>query len=96
MQRFVDTFFQPTPPCAFNGQFIQSELDRLLSEGSIVECKTKPRCVTPISVVPKSSGDFRLVHDLRHINKYCDPPKFSYTDINVGPFHVNVNPTVKF
>ena len=90
--------FTTTPPaCEYDnrqftdkeGQFIESELNRLLSEGSIVECKTKPRCVTPISVVPKSSGDFRLVHDLRHINKYCDPPKFSYTDINVVLENIN-------
>jgi len=90
--------FKSTPPaCEFKNrefsfkekQFINSEIERLLSEGSIVECESKPRCVTPISVVPKPSGGLRLVHDLRHINKYCDPPKFSYTDINVVLEHIN-------
>ncbi|KAK3734246.1 hypothetical protein RRG08_049664 [Elysia crispata] len=35
-----------------------------------------------ISVVPKRSGDFRLILDLRRVNTHCVPRRFSYTDIN--------------
>ena len=65
-------------------QFITQEINSLLKNNCIVRCNytEKPLCVSGISVVPKRSGDFRLILDLRRVNTHCVPPKFSYTDIN--------------
>ena len=38
--------------------------------------------MSQISCVPKKNGKFRLVTDLRHINKQSIPPKIKYEDIN--------------
>ncbi len=40
--------------------FILGELD----SGNYVACRAKPRVVSAIGAVPKSSGGFRLIHDL--------------------------------
>ena len=64
--------------------FIKQEIDSLLKSKCIVRSnfEEKPHCISGISVVPKKSGDFRLILDLRKVNAFCEPPKFSYTDIN--------------
>lgn len=85
-------FTSPPPSFEINNRifsnseyhFIKHELDSLLKSKCIVRCNSeeKPHCVSGISVVPKKAGDFRLILDLRKVNDFCDPPKFSYTDIN--------------
>ena len=37
--------------------------------------------ISPINVVPKKKG-FRLVTDLRHLNKFIKPPAFTYSSID--------------
>ena len=61
--------------------FINKELTRLLLLDAIEPCNTKPKCVSPISVVPKKKNKNRLIIDLRALNDYCDPPKFVNEDI---------------
>lgn len=62
--------------------FVTRELDRLVQEGAISECKNfKPKCVLPITVVPKKNGKLRLVLDCRHTNGFMSVPKFSQEGI---------------
>ena len=63
-------------------EFLSSEISNLLLLGCIERVYTKPKCVSPISCVPKKNGKIRLVTDLRHINKQSIPPKIKYEDIN--------------
>ena len=60
--------------------FIVQELKNLVKAGCIVQCKEKPRCVSPISTVPKKDS-FRLITDLRRVNSFCDARSFIYEDI---------------
>ena len=62
--------------------FLNSEINNLLLLGCIERVPSKPKCVSPISCVPKKNGKFRLVTDLRHINTHSQPPKVKYDDIN--------------
>ena len=62
--------------------FLNSEINNLLLLGCIERVTSKPKCVSPISCVPKKNGKFRLVTDLRHINTHSQPPKVKYEDIN--------------
>ncbi len=61
--------------------FISGEVEKLLASNSIEFCHTPPKCVSPISCVPKKTGSYRLITDLRNVNKYCHPPAFKYEDI---------------
>lgn len=38
--------------------------------------------MSPLNVVPKSDGSYRLILDLRELNKLCKPKTFIYEDIN--------------
>ena len=62
--------------------FLNSELSNLLLLGCINVSDEKPRCVSPISCVPKQNGKLRLVTDLRHVNSFSNAPKIKYEDIN--------------
>ena len=64
--------------------FARAELSKLLSEG-IVEC------VSPLKVIPKKNGKFRLICDLRFVNEYCDIPHFSSEDVSVLPQIMGTN-----
>ena len=66
---------------AKEAEFIDKEVNRLLKTGCIVRTnESNPSYVSPINVVPKKNG-FRLVTDLRHLNKYITPPSFVYESI---------------
>ena len=58
--------------------FLETEMNSLLLQGCIDIADSKPKCVSPITCVPKKNGDFRLVTDLRHLNSFSKPPKFEY------------------
>ena len=62
--------------------FVDSEIQRLITDGSLEHCTSKPVCVSPISCIPKKNGELRLITDLRHLNSFCDPPSFKYEDID--------------
>ena len=62
--------------------FVKREIGRLLTRKCIVKCESKPHCVSRLSCVPKAGEEqFRLILDLREVNKYSIPPKFVYEDI---------------
>lgn len=54
--------------------FVTSEIDNLLRDDVIEEVCHKPHCLSPIHCVPKKNGKSRLIHDLRTLNKSCQPP----------------------
>ena len=66
-------------------EFINSEIQNLLVSGAIAVCTSKPTCVSPIGCVPKKNKSFRLITDLREINKYKE-----FDDVNLGfqRFHI--------
>ena len=61
--------------------FIALEIKRLLEIDAIEKSDDKPRCVSPINVVPKKGGKLRLIFDLRELNKHCRTPHFAHEDI---------------
>ena len=63
-------------------QFLDKEISDLCRQKCIVKCQDRPFIVSPISTVPKKDGSYRLVTDLRLLNKLCTPTKFLYENIN--------------
>ncbi len=64
--------------------FIASEIHRLCGNGSlrvIHPWDEKPVCISPINCVPKKNNKFRLVTDLRFVNKYCVAKSFQNENI---------------
>jgi hypothetical protein len=61
--------------------FVSEEIHRLLNIGAIEKCEKVPKCVSPINVVPKRHNKYRLIIDLRHLNKHCEAPRFVNEDI---------------
>ena len=50
--------------------FLRDEIQRLLTKKYIKTCSTSDH-ISPLSCVPKKSGGFRLVVNLRHLNSHC-------------------------
>jgi hypothetical protein len=61
--------------------FISAEIRELVGKGVLRPVQFKPTCVSPISCVPKQGGKLRLITDLRLLNSYCYPQKFSSENI---------------
>ena len=61
--------------------FLDEEIERLLKAGFIKECETKPDHISPIGCVKKKSGGYRLITDLRELNKHCLKSSFKQEDI---------------
>lgn len=61
--------------------FVDSEIQRLIVTNAVKQVDYKPRCVNPISCVPKKNNKLRLICDLRYVNDYCSAPSFRYEDI---------------
>ena len=57
--------------------FISAEIRELVAKGVIRQVNYSPICISPVSCVPKKGNKLRLITDLRRLNKYCLPPKFS-------------------
>ena len=49
--------------------FVQQEIDKLLLSGAIQESPTPPYIINPLTVASKNDK-FRLVLDLRHLNRF--------------------------
>lgn len=63
-------------------QFLDKEIQDLCDQRCIVKCEVRPFIVSPINLVPKKDGSFRLITDLRYLNSLCKPNKFLYEDIS--------------
>ena len=57
--------------------FLDQESIALESRVVIQRVSERPHCVSPLKIVPKPGGKFRLICDLRYVNSHCDTPKFS-------------------
>jgi hypothetical protein len=68
--------FTPVHRC-----FIRSELQELLKKGAIEVCLQKPNFISPLNVVPKKNGKFRLICNLKSLNSHIDCSKFRSEDI---------------
>ena len=64
--------------------FLKTEFKRLEAAKCIKKVNYKPRCVSRVSTVPKKDGSFRLITDLRDINKYLENKTFIYEGIDTA------------
>ena len=64
-----------------NQTFVTESITNLLQNKCIIETKTAPYCVNPLTVATKSK--LRLVIDLRHVNKYVQKNNFKYDNLKV-------------
>lgn len=79
-------FFETPKPVYLNNNgsankhsnFVKIAIDDLLKSGSIVEQRSAPHCVNPLTVSVNSSGKERLILDLRHVNKSIVKQKIKF------------------
>lgn len=69
--------------------FLLEEIKNLEIKGAIERVNVKPHCVSPIKCVPKKTGQFRLITDLRSVNSYVNAPKFTNEGINTAAELIN-------
>ena len=63
---------------------VQTEIRDLLSKAAIVKVDDSPLlCLSPIFVIPKSSGDLRVILNLKQINVFIPPQPFRMETLNV-------------
>jgi len=64
--------------------FIEEEVTNLCAQKCVVKCEEAPHFISPLNVVPKADGSYRLILDLRELNKikWCWPKSFIYEDIS--------------
>ena len=65
--------------------FLKHELLLLEARGVVKRVKETPHCVSPLKVVPKPNGKFRLICDLRYVNSHCNTPRFSSECVEILP-----------
>ena len=81
----------PAPPCNIRNHkaaytpehkaFISDCVAKLVQANAAQQWRGKPRCVHPLTVVPKKNGKLRLILDLRHVNQYLHVPKFKFESL---------------
>ena len=69
--------------------FIDSEIKKLLNISVIRRCQPGeiPHCVSPIRAVYQKNK-YRLISNLREVNKYISVPKFSQEGCGVRPYQI--------
>lgn len=67
-------------PAVSDEKVLKDFLREYLSEGYISETDDIAASF-PIFAVPKKNGSFRVVHDLRELNKHFVPPKLYYPSV---------------
>ena len=94
-------FISSPVPCRFENrvanseqkQFVNKKISELLTNGYISEVKNAPTCISPISCATKKNSEekFRLISDMRHVNKYINVPKVRYEDHSQLPIVIKAN-----
>ena len=65
--------------------FVSDSVEKLLQTGVIEECrKEQLTVISPLGVVPKKGGKFRLILDLRFLNTFLADQKFCMEDLRVA------------
>ena len=59
---------------------LRAEVGELARKGAIYKVPWQPAFISPIFLVPKSSGGFRLILDLSLLNLYIQTPQFRMTN----------------
>ena len=59
---------------------LRAEVGELARKGAIYKVPWQPAFISPIFLVPKSSGGFRLILDLSSLNLYIQTPQFRMTN----------------
>jgi len=72
-QRIIVPNYDLTPPQITS---VRQQLTKFLAFDSIARTTQQPLVCSPLFVVPKANGGFRLVIDLRILNDTLDTPKF--------------------
>ena len=63
---------------------IQNEIRDLISKEAVVQINDFPNlCLSPIFVIPKSSGDLRMILNLKKINLFIPPQHFRMETLSV-------------
>ena len=63
---------------------MEGEITKLVLAGCVEELPQAPLVCALLSVVFNSSGKKRLVHDLRHVNRFLWKQKFKYEDMRTA------------
>lgn len=63
--------------------FVKAEIQKLLSTGAISKVNNVPHCVNPLGCVPKKDNKWRLIVDLRFVNKHITCPYYKNEGIDV-------------
>jgi hypothetical protein len=64
------------PPAQAHAGFVDEQVRDMLATGAIALEVHQPRVVSPLSVVPKANGKFRLILDLRRVNGFLAGASF--------------------
>ena len=72
-------FFQNARGAETYGCWLDSAMEELLGAGAVRQVHQRPTVCSPLDVVPKDINmtKFRLILDLRYVNKFCTKFKFS-------------------
>ncbi|VDI82350.1 Hypothetical predicted protein [Mytilus galloprovincialis] len=85
--------FITTPPVMFNennksaynnAEFVSEAISDLLKNNCIVQVKSRPHVVNPLTVSVQSSGKKRLILDLRLVNEHVWKSKIKFEDWRVA------------
>jgi hypothetical protein len=74
-----------------NADFVDSEVDKLVHSGVVIELKVKPTVINALTVAINAENKKRLVLDLRQINPMLNLQKYKYEDIRVAAQYLNKN-----
>ena len=64
-------------PSAFaHAEFVDQQVDEMLTAAAVRKTCTRPRCVSPLGVVPKANNKLRLILDTRGVNSHLRKVSF--------------------
>jgi len=70
---------------------LQEEVSKLREKGAVHQVQQSDvHIISPIFVVPKSGGGWRLIIDLRYLNSHMVPPHFKMEDLYMLPTIVSL------
>ena len=75
--------------CEEHAEWLHSVFAEFICLGMVREVPYRPKCVSPLAVIPKGDYDpverphrLRILTDMREVNKYLDPPSFSLESLH--------------
>ena len=77
-------FFANNRSALKHADFASEAIQELVQSGCVIEVRTRPQVVNPLSVSIQNSGKIRLILDLRYVNKHIWKEKFKFEDIRVA------------